>query len=101
MEKNLFIPLRGVWYRAFQQGWKTFEYRPYGPRWNEKTCRIGRLVTLSLGYGKQNRMYGKIVSFEQSEEVTRTSAWISCYGSDKHKVAAKIGIEITQGKAAE
>ena len=30
--------------------------RVYGPRWNEKTCFIGRRATLSKGYEKGSRL---------------------------------------------
>lgn len=49
-EKNLFIPLRHYWFWAFDTHSKDTEYRAYGPRWNERTCRVGRRATLSLGY---------------------------------------------------
>lgn len=90
----LFIPLRRQWFEAFAAGHKTFEYRPYGPGWNERTCPIGRRVTLSLGYGKQRRLSGEIVSFEKSEDVTRTEAWKSCYAGKGYTHAAKIGIQL-------
>jgi hypothetical protein len=48
--RPLFIPLRKEWFSAFQAGTKTTEFRAYGPRWNEHTCRVGRPATLSLGY---------------------------------------------------
>lgn len=60
----LFIPLNTEYYNAFADGTKTDEYRRYGPRWNEKTCFIGRDVILSKGYGKQSRMTGTVVSFK-------------------------------------
>ena len=91
---DLFVPLRREWFEAFEKGHKTFEYRPYGPRWNERTCAIGRRVTLSLGYGKQRRLRGTIVSFERSEDVTRTTAWQSCYGGKGYTHAAKIGVRL-------
>lgn len=50
MEKPLFIPLKTQWFRQFESGYKTIEYRAYGPRWNEKTCRVGRPATISHGY---------------------------------------------------
>lgn len=59
----LFIPLKREFYEAFERGDKTEEYRLYGPRWNEKTCVVGRPVVLSLGYGKQHRMTGVISYF--------------------------------------
>jgi hypothetical protein len=90
----LFIPLRREWFEAFENGHKTFEYRPLGPRWNARTCAIGRRVVLSLGYGRQRRLRGTIVSFEQSEDVIRTSAWQSIYGSKGYTMAAKIGVQL-------
>lgn len=49
-EKPLFIPLKTEWFRQFEAGTKGTEYRAYGPRWNEKTCRVGRKATVSHGY---------------------------------------------------
>jgi len=54
-DKPLFLPLKREYFDAFEAGIKTHEYRLYGPRWNEKNCRIGRPVTLSCGYGKGRR----------------------------------------------
>jgi hypothetical protein len=48
--KSLFVPLKTRYFRAFEDGTKTTEYRRYGPRWNERTCAVGRPVVLSLGY---------------------------------------------------
>lgn len=62
-EKPLFIPLCREWFERFERGEKTTEYRVYGPRWNERTCRIGRPVVLSMGYGKARRLHGKITRF--------------------------------------
>ncbi|MDF1565283.1 MAG: hypothetical protein P1V51_19760 [Deltaproteobacteria bacterium] len=64
-EKALFIPLMGVYYDAFEMGIKTNELREYGHRFNERTCRLGRRVLLSRGYGKARRMEGTIVSFRK------------------------------------
>ena len=61
--KALFIPLNGEHYDAFASGVKTTEYRIYGPRWNESACLVGRPVTLSRGYGKQNRVTGVVRCF--------------------------------------
>jgi len=49
-QKPLFIPLRTRWFREFEAGTKNVEYRAYGPRWNEKTCRVGRDAVISHGY---------------------------------------------------
>lgn len=64
-EKPLFIPLNTEYYEAFACGDKSEELRLYGPRWNEKTCKVGRKVVLSKGYGKQNRMTGVIWKFKK------------------------------------
>lgn len=89
----LFIPLKREYFEAFERGDKKHEYRPYGVRWNEKTCPVGRRVTLSLGYGRQRRLNGKVVSFEKSREPLKTLAWLKCYG---HRTGdcAVIGIEL-------
>lgn len=92
--KPLFIPLKREWFEAFAAGEKFHEIRPYGARWNERTCTIGRSVTLSLGYGKLRRLKGVITSFEQSALATRTPAWQSCYGQSGHPLAAVIGISL-------
>lgn len=63
--KPLFIPLKAEHYDAFARGDKTCERRLYGPRWNERTCPVGRKVVLSRGYGKKHRMHGHIASFLQ------------------------------------
>lgn len=64
MEKALFIPLRTEWFRQFQDGTKNTEYRAYGPRWNERTCRIGRPAVISHGYGKRERMGRTVHGFK-------------------------------------
>jgi hypothetical protein len=63
LEKPLFIPLKAEYFDDFATGMKTTEYRINGPRWNERTCRIGRAVTLSRGYGKQQRLRGTVTGF--------------------------------------
>ena len=63
-DKPLFIPLNAEYYEAFRTGKKIAEYRKYGPRWNEKTCRVGRQVLLSCGYGKSRpRLLGVVFNF--------------------------------------
>lgn len=64
MEKPLFVPLKSKYYEAFKDGTKREELRLYGKRWNEKTCRVGREIVLSKGYGKSNRMKGRIWKFK-------------------------------------
>jgi hypothetical protein len=92
--KPLFIPLKTEFYTAFAYGLKDTEYRLYGPRWNEKTCPIGRPVILSHGYGRRRRLAGVIVGFERRIEPTTTEDWRRCYG-DRSGEAACIRIMIT------
>ena len=93
-EKPLFIPLKTKWYEQFKAGTKRDELRRYGPGWNERTCRVGRAVTLSHGYGKHDRMRGKISGFKKQHGSTFGSTyrdaikatygtldvWIACIG---------------------
>ena len=83
--KPLFIPLRSEYYDAFADGSKTMELREYGPRWNERTCKIGRAVILSKGYGKKNRMVGRVVYFSKIHGADFGSesgkSIKSCYGT--------------------
>lgn len=58
--KPLFIPLKTAWFRQFEAGTKDIEYRAYGPRWNERTCRVGRKATVSHGYS--GKRMGKVVA---------------------------------------
>lgn len=76
--KPLFIPLKTEYYNAFAQGVKDTEYRLYGPRWNERTCFIGRKVVISKGYGKANRLTGRIIGFRV--KLVGSADWIACYG---------------------
>jgi hypothetical protein len=92
--KPLFIPLKAEFFNAFADGSKTVEYRPYGPRWNERTCPIGRPVVLSYGYGKHRRLTGRVVGFERSHEPTQTEAWHRCYGAYNTEAACiRIALE--------
>lgn len=79
-ERPLFIPLKREFFEAFERGEKTEEFRLYGARWNERTCRIGRRVTLSLGYGKARRLTGQIVTFVRDDSPLRLPGWFECYG---------------------
>lgn len=63
--KSLFIPLRRQYFNAFRDGTKSAELRRYGPAWNERTCVVGRPVTISCGYGKQARLQGLLVAFDK------------------------------------
>lgn len=91
--KPLFVPLKTEYYEAFVRGDKSTEYRQYGPRWNERTCHVGRRVTISKGYGRQHRRHGTIVGF--STRRMASAAWIDCYGTPG--LAACIEIKLDQG----
>lgn len=93
IEKPLFIPLNREHYCAFVDGSKGDEQRLYGSRWNEKTCRIGRAVLLSLGYGKQHRTTGVITSFERVPFDKGSGAAQEIY-ADRPDDIAVIGIEV-------
>jgi hypothetical protein len=97
-KKPLFIPLKTEHYEAFQSGMKFEELRVYGPRWNERTCWIGRDVVLSKGYGKKHRMKGKICGFVHRHcdtlSIYHRCNILNCYGSAALlKTIAVIGID--------
>lgn len=101
--KPFFIVVTTEYYHQFLSGEKPGmeELRPYGARWNENTCAIGRPVILSAGYGKKHRAAGRIVGFRTSQAETQRSEYKAIYG-DKHagKPAACIKIEIEQGDSS-
>lgn len=90
--RPLFIPLKAKFFDAFKAGTKTVEYRKRGPAWNEATCLIGRRVVLSRGYGRKDRLKGKIVGFEFKSSALIPN-WVECYGVDA-SVGACITIEL-------
>lgn len=92
-EVALFIPLKTEYFEAFANGSKDTEYRPYGPRWNERTCRVGRPVVLSKGYGNGQRLRGVVVKFERTRTSRVSAAWEKCYGCREADMAC-IGIEV-------
>ncbi len=102
-EKPLFIALKTEYFEAFEDGSKTDEMRLYGPRWNERTCRVGRPVTLSKGYGKKYRLSGVIVGFEKKHgnqivEQSKLEAIFNCYGTLKKDMAI-IYIQVDRSKS--
>lgn len=62
--KPLFVPFKKEWFKLFECHDKTTEYRVYGPRWNERTCTVGREVTLSCGYSGK-RLHRTVSRFEK------------------------------------
>lgn len=95
--KPLFIPLMTEYYNAFVSGEKKYELRLAGSRWNEKTCYIGRPVTLSKGYGKNNRTSGFVFDYyEQTAdklEQPYRNQFLAVYGT-LEKTVSCIGINI-------
>jgi hypothetical protein len=73
--KPLFVPLKTKYYNDFASGEKNEELRAYGPRWNERTCTVGRPVTLSHGYGKKKRLKGTIARFKKQHGSTFGSTY--------------------------
>lgn len=97
----LFVPLKREFFEAFAAGTKTREFRKYGPRWNERTCRRGRPVVLSMGYGKAHRLRGRVgtLTIGPASAVRPREAWEACYGPAKpgdRFIAIRIHLE---GKA--
>lgn len=93
--KPLFIPLKTEYFDAFESGEKTVELRLLGKRWNFNTCREGRPVLLSRGYGKHRRLEGYISSVEVKHstglEPEEREAVRKCYGEDMANII-RIGI---------
>lgn len=81
--RPIFIALKRQFFEAFERGEKQQEYRPWGSRWNEKTCCIGRKVILSDGYGKARRLYGEIIALLKHDAPEFLPGWKECYGNKK------------------
>lgn len=102
-EASLFLPLNTEHFRAFEAGIKTHEFRPEGPRWNKRTCRLGRGVVVSRGYSTPDRMNGRISSYESIPFEQAPEAYLAIYMAAKHegkyqgKPIAKIGITLLGG----
>lgn len=95
----LFIPLKSGPYNKFKHRIKTHEIRLNSKRWNRRTCFPGRKVVLSHGYGKHDRMSGKIVSVEvfPARELypDELADFVDCFGEDREdEKVIYIGIEL-------
>lgn len=99
-EKPLFIPLRKEHFADFEAGTKTVEYRQHKRQWSLRNVRVGRRVTLSLGYNGKQRLYGVVTSADVRHSSTLPEhdreAVQSCYGGDVEVIC--IGIEIGQNE---
>lgn len=103
----LFVPLYTRFYEAFATGKKTIEYRSYGPGWNERTCLVGRRVTLSKGYGKCSRLSAVITKFEKVGPEARIHLDVDCLGKKiteaallRTSRASRLASEIVGGSRA-
>ena len=84
--KNLFIPLYKEYFLKFKSGEQDCEIRPLGHRgWNIKNVYPGRTMTLSNGYGKQDRI-------EKVIEFTRVTNNLKASGIPKWHIDAVEGI---------
>jgi hypothetical protein len=94
----LFIPLKRQYFTEYLRGTKATEYRKYGPRWNERVCVVDRPVILSLGYGKKNRLVGKITSFRKVPILKSKggAAFWLCYGTHQIGPIAEIDIKLEE-----
>jgi hypothetical protein len=88
-DKPLFVALRSKYFEAFAAGTKTIEYRRYGPRWNERTARIGRRVVLSNGYSGA-RLQARVMAFA----VVQGSTLADCEPYSPDDLLAAIGLEL-------
>lgn len=84
--RPLFIPLRAEYFAQFAQGEKEVEYRAYGPRWNERTCELGRPVVLSLGYSGA-RLNARVIGFERRRMSTEI------YGPRRQIAVIRLSVE--------
>ena len=91
MEKPLFIPLKTKWFRDFESGAKMTEYRAYGPRWNERTCRVGRHAILSHGYSG-DRLLRTVTRFNVIDYKNAPRAAQEIFPSASH--IAAIGLSV-------
>ena len=92
MDRPLFIPLRREWFDAFAAGSKREEWRRHGPRWNARTCPVGRPVTLALGYRGSRRLHGVLTGFRVAPA---SGDAIAIYGDGT--ICAVIEIKLVDG----
>ncbi len=89
----LFIPLKAEYFQRFARGEKREEYRLLGSRWNKRTCYPGRPVVLSCGYGKSQRLRGRVTGAHVVHYPDWLPGFVACYGAGAGPALA-IGIEI-------
>lgn len=96
-ERPLFIPLKAAEFDAFAVGEKTTEYRRLGRNFTLASCRVGRQVTLSRGYGKQARLQGTIVAVETF--MARKGQGLDTYGPAATIIAISIHLNRKAARA--
>ncbi|WP_131667393.1 hypothetical protein [Psychrobacter pygoscelis] len=94
--KPLFCPLKKEYFLQFKNNEKTVEYRAYGKQWNEKTCTIGRLMNLSLGYNGE-RILAVITNFTVININQAPQAAIDIYKHKTNQIAC-IGVSLDTDK---
>ena len=96
--KPLFCPLRKEYYLQFKSGLKTTEYRAYGRGWNEKTCAIGRLINLSLGYNGE-RLLAEIKNISIVDIADAPQVAIDLYAHRASKIICiDVNLDICKSK---
>lgn len=100
--KPLYIFLKREYWEQFFAKTKPGmeEFRPFGKRWNERVCYVGRPVFLCLGYSGP-RMQGVIAGFRVDEAPTETEAWRACGYAAKHPGVPAACIRITDAVLVE
>lgn len=88
-QKALFVPLKKEYFEAFESGTKTVEWRLEGPRWNWRTCCVGRAVVLSCGYSKKRRLTGEIVEMWILPDCVQED-FVKTYGQGKTARAFRV-----------
>jgi hypothetical protein len=99
MSTPLFVLLRTAFFNAFAAGHKRVEFHPYGPRWNERTCAVGRRVVLRHGHSGR-RLHGHVSDLYVSTKPKRSAEWRVCYGDTGPLSVACIVIAI-HGKESQ
>lgn len=68
--KPYFCPLKREYYINISRNLQNCEIRPAGHRgWNRKNIYIGRRITFSLGYGRQNRTTKTITAVSEGADI--------------------------------
>lgn len=80
--KPLFANLNVYWFWETAGGRHPTEYRPYGPRWNERTVWPGRRAVITMAF-RWPRLFTSVESFAILDEPPDQKAWDSVYPDKK------------------